>query len=165
MNKGCCDTCKGTGTSYDIETNGQCWDCSGTGHAHELRIEMGKSFVLAEPGVGPGGDIIFRKHKGADGWYNVFLDDVKIGIIMKDPCWGNWNALSHCEESKWFAVRTMDGFSTRMGAATFIIKHHGYWLSNEREMQGSLIRAEKFLTKFKMNKAREAMKGHSRYAI
>lgn len=32
---GCCSTCKGTGNSNDIETNGKCWDCYGTGHCHE----------------------------------------------------------------------------------------------------------------------------------
>lgn len=31
---GCCSSCRGTGTSRDIETNGRCWDCYGTGHAH-----------------------------------------------------------------------------------------------------------------------------------
>lgn len=29
---GCCSTCKGTGGSNDVETNGKCWDCYGTGH-------------------------------------------------------------------------------------------------------------------------------------
>lgn len=31
---GCCSSCEGTGSSYDIETNGRCWDCYGTGHCH-----------------------------------------------------------------------------------------------------------------------------------
>lgn len=31
---GCCTSCKGTGSSYDVETNGRCWDCHGTGHTH-----------------------------------------------------------------------------------------------------------------------------------
>jgi hypothetical protein len=32
--KGCCPSCKGTGSSYDVETGGRCWDCFGTGHCH-----------------------------------------------------------------------------------------------------------------------------------
>ena len=35
MPQGCCTTCGGTGTSGDVETNGQCWDCRGTGHTHD----------------------------------------------------------------------------------------------------------------------------------
>lgn len=31
---GCCSSCKGTGASNDVETNGLCWDCYGTGHTH-----------------------------------------------------------------------------------------------------------------------------------
>lgn len=30
----CCTSCRGTGISGDIETNGRCWDCRGTGHVH-----------------------------------------------------------------------------------------------------------------------------------
>jgi len=33
--RGCCDTCGGTGKSYDPDTNGLCWDCRGTGHPHD----------------------------------------------------------------------------------------------------------------------------------
>ncbi|AXG66186.1 hypothetical protein SEA_ANNADREAMY_66 [Streptomyces phage Annadreamy] len=121
---------------------------------------MSRFFVLPEDGIGPGGQIYFRKHKGNDRWYNLFLDDKKVGMIMKDPVWNNWNAISYCDDSRWFAVRTMDGFSRRMAAAEFIIKHWGYWLSDERENIKSEIRAEKFITKFRMNKTLEIMKGH-----
>lgn len=121
---------------------------------------MSRFFVLAEDGVGPGGQIYFRKHKGSDRWYNLFLDEYKAGMIMKDPTWGNWNALSYCDDSQWFAVRSMDGFSRRMAAAEFIIKHHGYWLRQERDMLKTEIRGEKFLTKFRMKKTLEIMKGH-----
>jgi len=31
---GCCDSCRGTGCSGDVETGGVCWDCQGTGHPH-----------------------------------------------------------------------------------------------------------------------------------
>jgi hypothetical protein len=121
---------------------------------------MSKFFVLAEEGVGPGGQIYFRKHKGSDRWYNLYLDEYKAGMIMKDPVWNNWNALSYCDNSRWFAVRSMDGFSRRMAAAEFIIKHWGYWLSDERESIKTEIRGDKFLTKFRMNKTLEIMKGH-----
>lgn len=121
---------------------------------------VSRFFVLAEEGVGPGGQIYFRRHKGSDRWYNLYLDDYRAGMVMKDPVWNNWNALSHCDDSKWFAVRSMDGFSRRMAAAEFIIKHHGYWLNNERDMLKSEIRSGKFLTKFRMNKTIEIMKGH-----
>lgn len=31
---GCCGACDGSGYTYDIATNGRCWDCYGTGHCH-----------------------------------------------------------------------------------------------------------------------------------
>lgn len=124
------------------------------------RKVVSRFFVLPEDGVGPGGQIYFRKHRGNSDWYNVFLDDYKAGMIMKDPVWKNWNAISYREDSKWFLVRSMDGFSRRMAAAEFIIKHHGYWLTIERERLRDEIRGEKFITKFRMNKTVEIMKGH-----
>jgi hypothetical protein len=120
---------------------------------------MSRFFVLPEDGVGPGGQIYFRKHKGNDRWYNLFLDDYKAGMITKDPVWNNWNAISYCEDSEWFRVRSLDGFSRRMAAAEFIIKHHGYWLHNERETEKSIKRGEKFILKYKMKQAHDIMKG------
>lgn len=34
MDEGCCDTCDGTGHTYDESTQGLCFDCRGTGHPH-----------------------------------------------------------------------------------------------------------------------------------
>ncbi|UUG69401.1 hypothetical protein SEA_SHAM_66 [Streptomyces phage Sham] len=116
---------------------------------------MSRFFVLPEEGVGPGGQIYFRKHKGNSRWYNLFLDDYKAGIIMKDPVWNNWNATSYCDDSEWFVVRSLDGFSRRMAAAEFIIKHHGYWLHNERENLESQKRAIEFIRRHNMKKALE----------
>ena len=121
---------------------------------------MSKFFVQSEEGIGPGGQIYFRRHRGGERWYNVFLGDTKIGMIMKDPIFDCWNALSNCDDSNWFAGRSMDGFATRMAAATFIIKHHGYWLRSERDSIKTEIRADKFLMKFRMKKTLEIMKGH-----
>lgn len=123
---------------------------------------MSKFFVLAEEGIGPGGDIFFRKAHAEYSWYSVFLDDVKIGQVMETGVGSRirWSGLSFARESQWFAIRSMDGFADRMSAATFIIKHHGYWMTNERDMLKHEIRSEKFITKFKMNKTLEIMKGH-----
>lgn len=44
--KGCCSTCDGTGSSSDIETNGQCWDCCGTGHVHKIEVVYEQSGVI-----------------------------------------------------------------------------------------------------------------------
>lgn len=121
---------------------------------------MSRFFVLAEDGIGPGGQIYFRKHRGNDRWYNLFLDDYLAGMVMKDPIFDSWNALSYCNDSQWFAGRSMDGFATRRAAADFIIKHHGYWLRQERDSIKSEIRADKFLIKFRMKKTLEIMKGH-----
>lgn len=125
---------------------------------------MSKYFVLREEGIGPGGQIVFRRAHQEYSWYNVFLDDVKIGQIMETGVRSRrrWTAISFAKESKWFAVRSMEGFADRMCAATFIIKHHGYWMSDEREHIKSEIRANKFITKFRMNKTLEIMKGHRR---
>jgi hypothetical protein len=120
---------------------------------------MSRHFVLAEDGVGPGGQIYFRRHPGSDSWYTLYLDDYKAGIIMKDSCWGNWNAVSYFDDSEWFRVRSMDGFSRRMAAAEFIIKHHGYWLRNERDDEKSNERAEKFIYNWNMKKCHAMMEG------
>lgn len=119
---------------------------------------MSKCFVLAESGIGPGGQIYFRKHKGNNEWYRLFLDNEEIGVVMKD-CFGHWSALSNARQSYWFKTRMIEGFATRMTAATFIIKHHGYWMRQERDLEESVARAEKFLVGLKMEKASKIMEG------
>lgn len=105
---------------------------------------MSKHFVLATEGVGPGGDIFFRHHP-SDNWYSLFVGDVKFGLVIKCSITGTWMGISYAEESEFFGVRSLDGFATRMGAATFIIKHHGYWLRDERELKKDL---EKWSVKY-----------------
>ena len=60
---GCCTSCKGTGSSYDVETNGQCWDCYGTGHLH----------------IGPC-DYLFERR--CDIVFNVIMGWLAGGIIL-----------------------------------------------------------------------------------
>jgi DnaJ-class molecular chaperone len=36
--RGCCDTCNGTGRVMDPDANGLCWDCRGTGHLHPAEV-------------------------------------------------------------------------------------------------------------------------------
>ena len=93
---------------------------------------MSKYFVLAEDDIGPGGDIIFRAAVGGEGWYNLFLDTKRLGQVIKGHD-NNWIGLSHANSSEFFGVRMIEGFANRMAAATFVIKHHGYWMRNERE--------------------------------
>lgn len=128
---------------------------------------MSRFFVQAENGVGPGGDIIFRKSKGNSRWYYLYLNDTKIGTVMKSARGSDsWTGVSNARQSEWFAIRKMEGFATRMSAATFIINHHGYWLRDERESEASSVRAEKFLIKMKMNKMLDILtKGNTVYAI
>ncbi len=98
---------------------------------------MSKYFVRAEDGIGPGGDIIFRAAGGHEGWYNLFLDDKKLGQVIKGRD-NNWIGLSNAAQSEFFGIRMIEGFANRMAAATFVIKHHGYWMQNEREESDSL---------------------------
>lgn len=96
---------------------------------------MSKYFVVPKEGVGPGGDIVFRKHGGPyPGWYNLFVGGVQLGLVI-DSGRGLWEAQSYGPHpNEWFGeINGMDGFGTRYAAAQFIIKHHGYWLHNERD--------------------------------
>jgi len=113
---------------------------------------MSRFFVLREEGVGPGGDIIFRKCHPEYQWYYVCLDDVKIGQAMLDTM-NRWTAISFAEHSEWFNVNSMEGFATRYDAARFVIKHNGYWMHQEKDMKASHERAEKFLRKIMMEKS------------
>lgn len=94
---------------------------------------MGRYFVQKEDEVGPGGDISFRKGHPKYRWYRVFVGDKCFGMVMENGPRKSvrWNALSYAKKSDWCAIRSMNGFATRMDAATFIIKHHGYWMQNE----------------------------------
>jgi hypothetical protein len=88
---------------------------------------MSRFFILPENGIGPGGDIIFRK--GGIGWL-LYADGTLLGQLSQRN--RKWTGISHAHSSEFFKVRMMDGFATRMDAATFIIMHHGYWMQNER---------------------------------
>jgi hypothetical protein len=130
------------------------------GFKHMGKI-MSKYFVIAEDGVGPGGDIYFRKDAGNDRWYSLYLDKVKIGLIMDSSFRGgrSWTGLSLAKDSKWFNVRMIEGFATRMAAATFVINHHGYWMQKEEDSLESIRRGEKFLFNLNMKKAHEIIEG------
>src|SRR6185312_4225916 len=103
---------------------------------------MSKYFVLPEKDVGSGGQIYFRKGHPEYNWYNLFLDEIKIGKIMAGHRTG-WVGLSYAQESEWFGVRMLEGFATRMDAATFVIKHNGYWMHREKEMAESNAHSQK----------------------
>lgn len=85
---------------------------------------------MPEAAVGPGGDIVFRRMKPAYiayMGYSLYVGDELFGIIAPDRG-RRWTAISHGKTSVHFGVRMMTGFATRLDAATFIIKHHGYWM-------------------------------------
>lgn len=91
---------------------------------------MSRYFVLPEEGVGPGGDITFRRHSPA-GCYRLFVGEAFFGLTSY--LGRTWHAVSWAEASEFFSVRDLEGFATRFDAARFVIKHHGYWMRNERE--------------------------------
>jgi hypothetical protein len=86
---------------------------------------MSRYFVLPEDGIGPGGDITFRKGYGEQ-VYSVWVGETFAGQVCKLRAWAavSWNK----HPSEFFKVNNMQGFATRLDAATFIIKHHGYWM-------------------------------------
>lgn len=91
---------------------------------------MSRYFVLPEDGIGPGGYIVFRKRQ--DGMYTLYVGDKFFGTVHNLK-W-HWAAVSWNEQpSEFFNVNDLDGFATRLHAAQFIIKHHGYWMRDERE--------------------------------
>lgn len=93
---------------------------------------MSKYFVQPEDGIGPGGDVVFRKHGAYPDWYHLCLNETKIGQVMRGRD-KNWIGLSNSSNSEFFGIRMIEGFANRMAAATFVIKHHGYWMQDERE--------------------------------
>lgn len=88
---------------------------------------MSRWFVQPEEGIGPGGDIVFSKH--ATGW-KVMVGDTYFGMVFH--LGRSWSAVSDKDESEFFLLRSMDGFATRLTAASFVIRHHGYWMRDER---------------------------------
>lgn len=89
---------------------------------------MSRYFVLPEENIGPGGDIIFRKHGYG---YLVCVGEARLGMVTQLP--SGWSGLSYAPASRWFSIRSLDGFASRLTAAQFVIKHHGYWMRSERE--------------------------------
>lgn len=98
---------------------------------------MSKYFVLAEDDIGPGGQVYFKKHKGAERWYRVFLDESCIGMVMYSGSRARrkWTGLSDAPDSEFFRTRMLEGFATRWDAAVFVFKHNGYWMHTERELE------------------------------
>lgn len=105
---------------------------------------MSRYFVLPYEPVGPGGDIFFRRPSKdwPEGWYLLYVGEAKLGQVMKGTR-GHWIGLSFNDYSEFFGVRQMEGFATRWDASTFIIKHHGYWMQNERRMKADHERHKK----------------------
>lgn len=99
---------------------------------------MSRYFVLPEEGIGPGGDITFRRHQPRS-CYRLFVGDKLFGVVS----WTGrtWHGMSTAAESEFFSIRAMDGFATRLDAAGFVINHHGYWMRNEREARSIYERA------------------------
>jgi len=122
---------------------------------------MSKYFVLGEDGIGPGGQIYFRKCHPEYKWYDIYLDDIKIGKVMEHRIRTrvSWAGLSIAEDSEWFKTRQLDGFATRLDAATFVIKHHGYWMQRERESEDNRSLFFKYVMKARMKRGYEIIKG------
>jgi hypothetical protein len=91
---------------------------------------VSRYFVLPETGIGPGGDIVFRKHNDIS--YLVYVGDQMLGQVSKLRYSGWWGTSYNRKRSEFFNIRQMEGFATRFHAASFIIKHHGYWMHDER---------------------------------
>lgn len=89
---------------------------------------MSRYFVLPEEGIGPGGGITFIPHGYS---YKLMVGGVYFGLVSN--LGGTWDGMSAAETSEFFGVRQLDGFATRLKAAAFVIKHHGYWMRDERE--------------------------------
>lgn len=107
---------------------------------------MSRYFVQAEDGIGPGGDIFFRRFPGVPEWYRLYVGDAYLGQVMKGRVGRSWTALSHDSNSGDLMgeVRSLEGFATRWHAAGFIIRRHGYWLRNEREQKRHLEELEAY---------------------
>lgn len=100
---------------------------------------MSRYFVQPESGIGPGGDIVFRRHPVYERWYLLWVGDKVFGQIMRDRR-ERWSGLSQADDSEFFGIRMMEGFADRMAAATFVIKHHGYWMQDERRRSQEMIK-------------------------
>jgi hypothetical protein len=90
---------------------------------------MSRYFVLPEEGIGEGGDIYFRHWQ--PNFYRLFVGEKDMGFVVKTHI--GWNAFSSNISGD--ILNSMDGFRTRLQAGFFIIKHHGYWLREKREMR------------------------------
>lgn len=86
--------------------------------------------MLPEDGIGPGGDITFRGHSPR-GSYRLFVGDKLFGVVSY--LGRTWHGVSLAAASEFFGVRQLEGFATRLDAAGFVIRHHGYWMRNERK--------------------------------
>ena len=102
---------------------------------------MSRYFVLPEEGIGPGGDIIFRHHSLANS-YRLFVGEQFFGLTFINMG-HSWSSVSWAESSEFFGVDALEGFATRLDAATFVIKHHGYWMNAEREARALAAKMEK----------------------
>jgi hypothetical protein len=100
---------------------------------------MSKYFVLPTEGVGPGGDIVWRKRKKLSPddrpWYYLYVGDVLLGEVAQggEGSADSWWGCSRARGSEFFGIRAMCGFARRWDASKFVIQHHGYWMQNVRE--------------------------------
>jgi hypothetical protein len=103
---------------------------------------MSRFFVLPEDGIGSGGDIVFKRH--VLNAYTLWVGNIMLGQVWKLR---TWTGISHAETSEFFNVHYMEGFATRMDAAGFVIKHHGYWMRDERGRRRWLAEVEEGFAK------------------
>lgn len=104
---------------------------------------MSRYAVLPEDGVGPGGVIVFRRGRIERTWA-LHVGSELFGMIFQWPG-GDWEGQStgpHPRNDFFGEINRLRGFATRFDAATFIIKHHGYWLREEREQRATRLRFE-----------------------
>lgn len=96
---------------------------------------MSRYSVYPEEGIGPGGEIVFRKHPNVvKNWYDLYVGDVHLGVAILFMRY--WTGISYnSKPSEFFNVHSMQGFASRSFAGDFIIRHHGYWMRQEREMR------------------------------
>jgi hypothetical protein len=112
-------------------------------------VDVSKYFLIV--GDGDVRDISFRKkHRSSDGslvWYRLYVGEEQWGMVAKLDDRSGWSA-SSWNWPEGYEMRSIEqtiadeqdqsarpdlallhvpGFITRMAAATYIIKHHGYW--------------------------------------
>lgn len=103
-------------------------------------------------------DVHFRNKFVGDGYvqYGVYVGDDKVGTVWGGGRGNEWTAHADAEDCNMLVY----GFGTRRAAREFIIERSKYRAEKRKAEQAEQdLRAQKFITRWNMNKAYEIMKG------